>query len=131
MRPIRVQDDGAVTQNPWTGETTPDRHVHTAHALGHRGLLESMRLERRFACGCGCISQAAGFCSVCGATACPSCLARCGACLRPLCPAHQVVIACGSPFRLCRDCNDASVRRRLLRGAARWALSPFVRFESR
>lgn len=132
MKPIRGQRKRAVAHDPWDyGERTLE-HSQIEHILSDEGAIESYETDRRMACGCGCLRPAAGFCAVCGETACAACFGLCDRCHMPLCPRHSVFVndtRTSSVRRLCRECHESATRARRVRGFVRVVLSPFVRFE--
>lgn len=130
MKPIRSERHRDVAHDPWQGAERLLEQRLVDHQVGAGGGLESEHTAHRIASGCGCLRPAAGFCAVCGATACEKCFGFCGRCHKPLCPNHSIYVdAEGSPRVLCRSCDESIARRRRLSGALRLLLSPIVKFE--
>ncbi len=132
MKPIRSERHREVAQDPWQGAEKLLEQKQVDHQVSSAGGLESDHTTHRIASGCGCLRPAAGFCAVCGATACEKCFGFCVRCHKPLCPNHMnIVDAEGSPQVQCRPCRESVIRQRRLSGALRLLLAPFIHFEDR
>lgn len=134
MKPIRGERHREMACDAWHATDRQIGESDVAHYLSDDGAIESFRTGRRFACSCGCLRPAGGFCAECGPDAGPVCdvhLLHCHRCSKPLCLGHssEADLPDGQRVRLCRACFEAGGRRRVARTIVRTLLSPFVRFE--
>lgn len=130
MKPIRGEQQKEVAHDPWEAHETQLQETDAVHRVTDDGALASQQVSRRFASGCGCLKPPAGFCGICGATACADCFGHCR-CGKPLCPRHSVFVEGpgGKALRLCKDCRESAGRKQMARRIGRLMLSPFVAFE--
>ena len=131
MKPIRNERNRRLVHDPWQFDQTDTEHSDVDHFVDDDGGLESECVERQFACGCGCLRQAGGFCAICLQTVCVSCFGFCRHCHKPLCPRHSMFAteSSGQEFRLCQLCYESMGRKRLLLQVSRLLLSPFIKLE--
>ncbi len=138
MRPLRHEQHHEVVHDGWTGQPHVVGQQTTDHVLTDEGEVRSLHVTHTTACACGCANRpVGGFCAVdgCGVPVCERCFSssvcRCGACLKPVCPAHAVRRAgpTGNTVTLCAECDSTLTRQRVVRQVLRALLSPFLRWE--
>ena len=132
MRPLRRKEHHEVTDGRMPGQERSLESTCETDILSDEGSIDTVGKHRRYACDCGCYGAAGGRCADCNALSCVDCHAHCAACGRPLCLECSVFVSGGDPqaVRFCRSCHIQIARRRRLARAARFLLSPFVKFGS-
>ena len=83
-------------------------------------------------CGCTNAIPIGGRCAICGVASCAQCHGRCQVCMKPICLEHSKFLETelGARTRLCRGCYESLKRKRLVKGAVRKVLSPFIAFDN-
>ena len=131
--PVRRQANLLSMPDPDSGKTVVVPTNEQVMTLSPQGSPDSIGLTHMLfhRCRCSIEQPVGGRCYECGGTSCVRCHGHCARCHKPICPEHSKFTdgPTGQQVRLCRVCHDSMRRKRLVGGAARILLSPFINFD--